>query len=193
MILADWIIIGLMVLFCIFGMLFGFGKGLKFFTGGIIGFIISIIVCYALGGLIYNIGFVKDALGSMNSAIAKNGNGFCKFLLNIHIDIIVYYVALFILVTIARIIIVRIIKSVVEIDNMALIIINKTLGVIFFVGVFFMLLLMAFWIVSLIGGGTEANFMAKLAGSKVKLDYLFEHNPFMTIIRVIRIEKVQAI
>ena len=193
MILADWIIIGLMVLFCIFGMLFGFGKGLKFFTGGIVGFLISFIVCYALGGLIYNLGFVKDLLGNMNSAIASNGNGFCRFLLKIHIDIIVYYIALFIIVSILRIIIVKIIKSIVEIDNMVLIVINKTLGVIFFVLIFFMLLMMVFWIVSLIGGGTEANFLMKLSGSKLKLDVFFEHNPFMTIIRAIRIQKVQSI
>ena len=184
MILADWIIIGLMVVFSLFGMLFGFGKGLKFFTGGIIGVIISVVVCYALGGLIYNIGFVKDLLESLNTAIAKGNNGFCRFLANnIHIEVVIYYIALFIIVSILRVIIVKIIKSIVEIDNMALIIINKTLGVIFFVTVFAMLLLMVFWIVSLIGGRTEANFILKLTGSKLKLDWLFYHNPFMTIIR----------
>lgn len=190
MILADWIIIGLAVVFCLFGMLFGFGKGLKFFTGGILGFIISIFVCYALGGLIYNFGFVKDLLNSLVSAIDKANNGFCRFLLKIHIEIIIYYIALFIIVTILRIIIVKIIKSIVEIDNMALIIINKTLGVIFFVGIFLMLLMMVFWIVSLIGGRTEANFLLKLSGSKLKLDWFFNHNPFMTIIREVLSVKV---
>ena len=165
MILADWIVIGLIALFAIFGMLFGFGKGLKFFTSGIIGFIISVIVCYALGGLIYNFGFVQDGLNSMRGALEKNGSGFCNFLLNIQLDIIVYYVALFIAVTIIRIVIVRIIKSVVEIDSMFLIILNKTLGVIFFVGIMFFLMLFVFWIVSIIGGGTAANFEETLSQS----------------------------
>lgn len=188
MILADWIALGLIALFALLGMLFGFGKGLKFFTGGIFGIVISIVVCYALGGIIYNFGFVQDGLNSMRVALAENGSGFCKFLYNIHIDIVVYYVALFIAVTIIRIIIVRVIKSIVEIENVVLIILNKAFGVILFVGVMFMLVLLVFWIISLIGGNTEADFLLKLSGSKLKIDWLFENNPFMTIIKVIRIE-----
>lgn len=188
MILADWIALALVAFFGVLGMLFGFGKGLKFFTGGIFGFFISVIVCYALGGIIYNFGFVQDGLESMRVALAENGSGFCNFLLKIHIDIVVYYVALFIAVTIIRLIIVRIIKSIVEIDNVFLIILNKTFGVILFVGVMFMVTLLVFWIISLIGGSTEADFLLKLSGSKLKIDWLFEHNPFMTIIKVIRLE-----
>ena len=187
MILADWIVLGVILVCCLLGMLFGFGKGLKFFTGGIFGIIISIVVCYALGGLIYNFGFVQDGLNSIRIALAKNGNGFCKFLLNIHIDIVVYYVGLFIAVTILRIIIVRIIKSIVEINNVVLITINKAMGVVLFVGVGFMVMLFVFWIISIIGGNTEANFLLKLSGSKLKIDWLFEHNPFMTIIKIIKI------
>ncbi|MDE7439123.1 MAG: hypothetical protein K2N23_01255 [Clostridia bacterium] len=187
MILVDWIVLGLIAVFCLLGMLFGFGKGLKFFTGGIFGIIISIVVCYALGGLIYNFGFVQDGLNSMRVALANKGNGFCNFLLKIHIDVIVYYVALFIAVTIIRLIIVRVIKSIVEIDNPVLIVLNKTFGVILFVCVGFMLMLFVFWIISLIGGNTEANFLLKLSGSKLKIDWLFEHNPFMTIIKIIKI------
>ena len=188
MILADWIVIGLLALFAILGMLFGFGKGLKIFTGGIFGIIISVFVCYALGGLIYNIGFVQNGLESFRNALAKNGNGFCKFLLNIQIDIIVYYIALFIVVSILRIVIVRVIKSVVEIDNMALIIVNKTLGVIFFAVVLLLALLFVFWIIALIKGGNAADFPS-LSDSKLKLDWLYEHNPFTTIIKVIKIRK----
>ena len=188
MILADWIALGLVAFFCLLGMLFGFGKGLKFFTGGIFGIIISIVVCYALGGLIYNFGFVQDALGSMRTALEENGSGFCNFLLKIHIDVVVYYVGLFIAVTIIRLIIVRVIKSIVEIDNVVLIILNKTFGVILFLGVLAILTLFVFQIISLIGGNTEADFLLKLSGSKLKIDWLFEHNPFMTIIRYIRLE-----
>ena len=183
MVLADWIVIGLMALFAILGMLFGFGKGLKFFTGGIFGIIISVFICYALGGLIYNIGFVQSGLNAIRDALAEKDNGFCRFLLLIQIDIIVYYVALFIVVSILRIILVRIIKSVVEIDNMALIIANKTFGVIYFVAVMVLSILFVFWIIGLFNGGSVPQF---LEGSKLKLDWLFEHNPFMTIVKVIK-------
>ena len=190
MVLVDWVIIGLLIVFCIFGMLFGFGKGLKFFTGGIIGIIISILVCYALGGLIYKWGFVQDILGKLIGALKAKNNGFCNLLLKIRIDIIVYYVALFIIVTIARIIIVRIIKNVVEIENVVLIIINKFFGIVLFVGVFFMLLLLVFWVVSLIGGGTAESFTNTLSQSKIGLKWLYDNNPFMTIIKVIKIKIV---
>ena len=182
----DWIILALILLFCILGMLFGFGKGLKFFTRGIIGFIISIFICYALGGIIYNIGFVARALDSFRNSLAGKGNSFCKFLLKIQIDIIVYYVALFIVVTILRIIIVHIIKRFFEIQNVVLIIINKFFGVILFVAAFFVLLLLVFFVIGLIGGTTELNFYSKLTDSNLGLDWLYEYNPFMKIVYVIR-------
>ena len=175
MVFIDWVVIALIIVFCIFGMLFGFGKGLKFFSGGIIGIIISLFICYALGGLIYNFGFVQDMLNSFRGVLDAKGNGFCRFLLLIQIDIIVYYVALFIVVTVARIIIVRIIASIAEIENIVLIIINKAFGVILFVVVFFILLLLVFWVISLIGGGTAASFTQTVSGSKIGLDELFRN------------------
>lgn len=187
MALIDILIIALIVVFCIFGMLFGFGKGLKFFTGGIIGIIISIIICYALGGVIFKLSFVERWLTSFRTTLANKHNTFCDILNAIHIDIILFYVALFIVVTIIRIIIVRIIKNIVEIENIALIAINKILGIVLFVGAFFMLLLMVFWFISLIGGGTAAKFSETVSQSKIGLKYLYENNPFMTIIKVIKI------
>ena len=184
MIVADWVVIALVALFAICGMLFGFGKGLKFFTGGIFGIIISVFVCYALGGLIYNIGFVHNGLNSFRAALEKNGSGFCKFLLTIRIETIVYYVALFIAVTIIRILLVKIIKGFVEIDNMFIIVLNKIFGVVFFIAVLFLLMLFVFWIIALIKGPNATDFTA-IAESKLKLGWLYEHNPFMTIIKVI--------
>ena len=193
MILADIIIIVLLVIFCLFGMLFGFGKGLKFFTSGFIGLIISIFVCYALGGLIYKLSFVQDILNSLRGALEKKGNGICNFLLKIQIDIIVYYVALFIAVTIIRIITVKIIQSIVEIENLGLIIINKAFGIVLFVGVLLFLVLLVFWVISLIGGGTAESFTQTLARSKIGLDKLYANNPFLTIIKVIKIRITKTV
>lgn len=184
--MADWIVLGLLLVFSILGMLFGFGKGLKFFTGGIFGIIISIFICYALGGLIYNIGFVQRGLELVRGALEKNENSVCKFLLMIQLDIIIYYVALFIVVSIVRIAIVLIIRRIVEIDNMFVIIINKILGVVFFLAVAVILMLLVLWIISLIAGDTAESFRYVL-NSKLKLDWLYEHNPFMTIIKVIKL------
>ena len=183
----DWVIIVLILIFCILGMLFGFGKGLKFFTGGIVGIIISILICYMLGGAIYNIGFVQNGLTNFRASLASKGNTFCDILNTIHIDIIVYYVGLFIAVTIIRIIIVKIIKNIVEIENMVLIIVNKFFGVVLFVGVFFIMLLIVFFVSSLISGGAEGGLYAQVSQSKIGLKELYENNPFMTIIQVIKI------
>ena len=184
MTLIDWIVVALIVVFAIFGMLFGFGKGLKFFTCGIFGIIISIFICYALGGVIYSIGFVKKGLSAFSGAL-ENKNAFCNFLLKIHIEVIVFYVALFILVSIARIVIVRVIKKVAEVENLFLIIINKTFGVILFVGAFFMIMLFVFWIMALIGVGGSGKTPGFLLNSGLKLNWLYEHNPFMTILRFV--------
>ena len=186
MILADIIVVVLIVISCILGMLFGFGKGLKFVTGGILGIIISVFVCYLLGGIIYNFAFVQNGLESFRGVLEAKDNKFCKLLLLIQIDIIVYYVALFIAVTIIRIIIVSIIKRIVEIENVVLIVINKTFGVVLFVGVTIILVLFVFWIVSLIGGGTAASLQATLSKSNIGLNWLYEHNPFMKMILVIK-------
>ena len=186
MILADIIVLGLIVISCVLGMLFGFGKGLKFVTGGITGVIISIFICYMLGGIIYNFAFVQNGLESLRGALANKGNKLCKFLLIIQIDILVYYVALFIAVTIVRIIIVHIIKSIVEIENVALIVINKTFGVVLFAAVSIILVLFVFWIVSLIGGGTAVDLEAHLSKSSIGLGWLYEHNPFMKMIIIIK-------
>lgn len=188
MMLSDWTALGLLALFSLLGMLFGFGKGLKFFTGGILGAIISIIVCYAVGGIIYNFGFVQTLLEKFRAVLESNGSGVCNFLLKIRIDIVVYYVALFIAVTIIRLITVKIVKSVVEINNVVLIIINKMLGVIFFICVLLLLMFIAFWIISLIGGSTQEWLYLQISGSKLKIDWLYEHNPLMTIIKAIRVE-----
>ena len=49
MVLADWIAIGIVVVFIALGALIGFGSGLKFFTSGIFGIIIGVVVCALVG------------------------------------------------------------------------------------------------------------------------------------------------
>lgn len=188
MILADWVALGLAALFCIFGLIFGFGKGLNFFTDGIFGFFISVIVCYALGGIIYNFGFVQDLLDKLRTALSDKNNGLYNFLLNIHIDIIVYYISLFVVVTILRLIAVKIIKNVMEIENVLLIVLNKSLGVILFLGALLMCTFLVFWVISIIGGATESDFRANLEGSLLKIDYLYDNNPFLTIINALKFD-----
>lgn len=187
MIIADWVIIGLTVFFCLIGFIVGFGRGLEFFTSGFFGFIISIVICYCLGGFIYKIPFVQELIGKLNTALINKNNSICNILLKIRIDVIAFYVALFIIVSILRVIIVSIIRSVAEVENVLLIVINRTLGMVLFAAVLALLVLFAFNIINIIGGSTEANFYSKyLVGSKLKLDWIFEKRLLMEIIEFIK-------
>lgn len=180
MLIADWIALGTVVLSFIFGLAFGFGKGLKFFTKGIFGIIISIFICYCLGGLILQLGFVQELLNKFVQALEGKG-GFCDFLLKIHIEIVVYYILLFIVVQIVRIIIVAIIKNVVEIDNIVFRLVNKILGMALFFGVFVLLALFIFQLVNWVGGQSAQDMAEWLTGSVFKLDKLFENNPLNSL------------
>lgn len=189
MILADWIAIGLIAFFCLLGILCGFGRGLAFFTKGIFGIFIAVFVCYTFGGFIYNLGFVQSMLNGIVTAMENSGGGFAQFLVNIHIELVIYYVALFIIVLILRLIIVLIIRNVAEMNNVFMKIINKTLGMVFFVAVLVLLTLIVFQIIAAIGGDTSANFLEKLQGSVLKLDVIYENNPLLNIFKITIVKK----
>ena len=188
MIVADIVAIILIALFCLLGLWLGFGKGLAFFTKGIFGFIISIFVCYCFGGLILNISFVNQLVVNWHNSMADKG-GFVGFLALIRIEIIVYYIVLFFIVTILRIIIVKIIKSIVEIDNVFFKVVNKFFGIVFFFGVLILLTLLIFQIIFAFQGA-EGGFITSLQGSFFGLDKLYMDNPFLVIIKIIRLEIV---
>lgn len=190
MILADWIFIGLIAFFCLLGILLGFGKGLKFFTTGIFGIFIAVIICYALGGAIYNVSFVQSTLENLVTYV-KSAGAVGEFLILIRIDLIAYYIVLFILVLIVRLIIVVIVKNIVEANNVLMIVINKVLGMVFFVGVLLVLGLVVFQIIAAIGGTVSENLYASLKGSFFKLDTIFENNPLLLIFKIEIIKKVE--
>ncbi len=186
MIIADWIAIGLIVFFALLGLLVGFGRGLRFFTKGFFGFLITILVCYCLGGFILKISFVEELLLKFVASLEGKGT-VCDILIAIHIEIIVYYIVLFIAVLILKYTIVKLIAMIFEIDNIVIKVINRIVGVGLFLCVLALFVMIAFQIVYLIGGTTVTNFQQHITGSIFKLDWLFENNPLMTIIKIITI------
>ena len=180
MITADIIVLVACIIFVLIGALAGFGKGLKFFTSGIFGVIISIFVCYLIFGLVLDWDAVRELLQKFNDWLAAQGS-VGTFFADIHTDRIVLAVVLFIIIQILRIIVVKIIKSVVEINNVLFRIINKILGAAFFFAFALAILLIVFQIIAWIGGDTYANFLAKLDGSIFRLDDLLINNPLNSI------------
>ena len=178
MVTADFIFIAGLVVFAILGLALGFGKQLSILTKGIFGIIISVVICYFVFGLVYNIPFVQSLLEKFKEYLISTDKPIVQFLLKIRIDIIAYAVALFLVVTILRIIIVLIIKNVMEIESTPMKIINKTLGLVLGIAVCIAIGLIVMQIMYLSGDGSVPESMQ---GSFFHLDVIYQNNPLNLI------------
>lgn len=172
MIAVDWVLIGIIVGGLALGALFGFGGIFKFFTTGIFGIIISVVVCFLIGAAFY--GPCEPLLIKLQDAILANDNWFCQFIGKLNIQVILYYVILFVVVWLLRFIVVKIIKSVAESENKGIKVVNKLLGSIFFAAILLLLFFFVFFVIGWVGGETADNFNNYLAGGALRLDRLFE-------------------
>lgn len=173
MIVADWIAIAIILACLSFGVFVGFGSGLKFFTSGIFGFIIGIGVCALFGTVFLDVGFVGEMLDKLASNWAGN-----EFLTKMHLEIIIYYIALFVIVQVVRVILVFVITKLLEADTFITKFVNKTLGAVLFLALGLLVAFLALKIVGWIGGTTAAGLYENLQGSFFNLDELFMHiNP----------------
>ncbi len=177
MITVDVVAIIVGVLSLAFGTLLGFGKSLKVFTKGIFGFVVSLVVCYFIYGIVLDWKFVGDLLEKFHKYLVAKDNFFCDLLIAIRIDMIVFYAALFGIVTLIRVFLVNLVAELMSSDNKAVKVVNKILGAIFFTFMVFVVVLILFQILS-----GSASFGAKLNGSVFGLDKLFKNNPLKSII-----------
>lgn len=180
MLVIDIVAIALLIAFFFLGLGLGFGKGLKLFTSGWIGKIISVVVCYFIFGVVLSWGFVQDVLASFVGALKDNGSDFCEFLLTIRIEIITFAIVLFIVVQLLRILVVNLIKNVMEIDNVVIRVVNKVFGVALFFGALIILTLIVFQVIAWIGG-VDGGFYNAIEGSVFGLDSVFQSNPLNSI------------
>ena len=183
MAVIDYIAIIVVLVAIVLGALLGFGKLLKFFTGGIVGVIISVVVTYFFIGVVASWGFVQDIMAKLVGAMHDANNVFVNFLIKIGLEKIILAIALFIVIQILRIVIVNIIKGILEINNPVLIILNRVGGVVLLLAVAVMLALLVFHVVNLIGSGSEQNFLKALEGSIFRLDVVYHKNPLRFIVQ----------
>lgn len=179
--LSDWIFIGVAVLVLVLGSLIGFGKGLKFITGGIVGVIISVVLCYCFGGMILNIGFVQTMLADLSAKWSH-----ITILNLIHLELIIFYVALFIIFSLARIILVKLFKNFAESDVLVIKIFNKVGGAILFLALAFLVMCLVFQVIQWIGGSTAEAFRGKIEMSGKILRYFYEHNPMAGLVDMVK-------
>lgn len=172
MIAVDWIFLGIILGGLVLGALFGFGGIFKFFTTGIFGIIISVVVCVFIGTAFY--GTCEPLLDKIQEAIVANENWFCQFLGKLNVQVILYYVLLFVIVWLLRFLIVKIIKSISQSENKVIKIMNRIMGAVFFLLILLLILFFVFFLIGWVGGPTADNFSEYLAGGALRLDRLFE-------------------
>lgn len=183
--IADWVALGVAVLFAIIGLLVGCGKGLKFLTSGFLGSIIILAVTMLLYGVVIEIPIVQEWLGIAIGWLEGLNNPIINFLLSINLDTILVYVVLYFLTWLAKLIIVAILKSILEIDNGFFRVLNKLLGLALFVAFATLLVLITFAVADLVGGTFADFFVGEngcLTGSFFKLDWVYQNNPLNAII-----------
>ena len=178
MVTADVIVMIVALVSLVLGAFLGFGRSLKLFTSGIFGKIISVVVCYILFGIVLDWPFVARLLDRFNAYLVAQDNAFCRILITIRIDMVVFALALFTTVQLCRVFIVALIKNVMETDVVALKVINKFFGCIFFTAMIAGLVLIAMQIAYYI----NPDLGASLQGSFFRLDKLFYDNPLFAII-----------
>ncbi len=184
MLMADWIALGSVLLFALIGAGVGFGRGIRFFTGGIFGFIISLVACYFLFGIVLGWPFVQDLVAKLDGAIRGNGdNNVCVWLVDtLKISNVIIAVGLFIIIQILRVIILNIFRRILEAPNFVCRTVNKVFGVVLFLLVLAIAALIAAQIVEWVGGDTASQLTDALNRSVFRLDWLYAHNPLKSII-----------
>ncbi|MBQ9485903.1 MAG: hypothetical protein IJU83_03595 [Clostridia bacterium] len=187
MITADLVVIGAIAFCIIVGAIVGFGKELRFFTSGVFGKIISVVVCYFLYGIVLNWSFVQVLMLKLTTALSENGSWICNILLSIRIDLIAFGVVLFAAVQILRSLVVAIISHVFEINNKFISVINRLLGVVLLAAFVVIFALVAFQIIAWTSG-VDGAFYQSLNGSAFKLDEVFRNNPVNSIFESIRMQ-----
>lgn len=180
----DLITLAVILLTAGLGAVFGFGKGLKFFSHGWIGRIVSVIICYFIFGMVLKIPFVEE---KMTEFVAKldESKWYLKILKYVRIDMILFAVLLFFAVQLLKKLAIAIVEHIFEIDTPVMRIINKVLGVAIYLFLLLLLVLIVFQIAYYIAG--EGAIYNAIKGSLFGLDKLYLDNPLNKVIESIKL------
>ena len=173
----DTITIIVAVALGLLGLCVGFGRTLRFFTKGIFGIVISVFVCFTFGGMIKGIPAVAEFISSLNE---KLGNAW-SFLQIIHLETVLFYVILFFVVQLVRVIIVHFVCAVFEADVLPMRLINKLLGMVLMVAAVFLLTLLVLAVFRMIEDTSFVQgILEKIDGTF--LGKLYESNPVKFVV-----------
>lgn len=172
--IIDIVTIAAAIVFLLIGFVSGFGRSLRHFTNGIVGVIISVFVCAALGGMVLGIDVVTGWIEQLNAFFASKA----EFLGKIQLGVIIFYAVMFFAVQILRVIVVKVIAGIFETDNSVMRVINKSLGMIFVPTTVLVTLLLVFAVFNLFEDTAFiGNLLQKMEGTF--LMKLYEVNPII--------------
>ena len=180
MLTADVVVIIAFILCIVLGSLLGFGRVLRFFSGGIFGMIISVVICYFLFGVVLSWEFVQELLLKFTDTLAEKDSWILNILIKIRIDLVVFAIVLFGVVQLIRTLVVNFVAEIFEAQNKFVSVINRLLGLIILTAFVIIFTLIAFQIIAWVSG-TDGAFYQSLSGSVFKLDALFADNPLNAV------------
>lgn len=166
----DWATLIVAILLAVVGLFAGFGRTLRFFTKGIFGIIISVFVCATFGGMIAGIPAVNGWIASLNEKLGQAWS----FFGTIRLATVLYYVVLFFVVQLLRIIVVKCVAGLFEADVLPVRILNKVLGAALAVAAVLLLVLLVFAVIGAFDGTSfvqgfedalNGSFLGRLYGS----------------------------
>ncbi|MBR1624199.1 MAG: hypothetical protein IJ676_00495 [Clostridia bacterium] len=179
--LYSIIIIVAFALSVVLGFLLGFGRTLSFLTKGIVGVILSIFFCITFGGMIAKIGFVSNLIQKGNDYFGQ----FAQILAKLNVATWIYYVILFFIAQIIRIIIVRIIKAIFQPKNKeskvygVRSLINRILGALLFGAFCVLVVYLVMAVLALLTDVEGVHNLLETLGARKFSFFLkmYEHNP----------------
>lgn len=180
----DGITLAVILITTVIGVLAGFGNGLKFFSHGWMGRIVSVIICYFIFGLVLKIPFVEEAMSKFVAKLDEN-KWYLKILKYVRIDLIAFAVILYFVVQIAKRLLLGVIEKIFETNVWLMRILNKFLGAAIYLFILLLVTLIVFQIAYYIKG-TDGVIYAKIQGSLFGLDKLYSDNPLNAVIDSIR-------
>lgn len=178
--MMDVIAIGIILLVAVIGCFAGFGNVLKFLSDGILGIILTVVVCYFLFGTVLALPFVQSLLEKLVTAVQGVNSPFLSFLfVTIRLDLVIYAVVLYLVVALLRKLVVFLIGSVSSIETKPMIILNRIGGTILALLWLFMIVLIIFQVIAWVVGTEGAVY--DFFNQSFFLGKLYQNNPLNSI------------
>lgn len=178
--MIDVIAIALIIIAGIVGCFAGFSNVLKFLSEGIIGIILTVVVCYFLFGTVLALPFVQSLLAKLIEAVEGVGSPILTFLfVTIRLDLVIYAGVLYLIVALLRKLIVFLIGTVTSIETKPMIILNRIGGSLLAIVWFAMIVLIVFQVIAWIVGTNGA--VCEFLNQSFFLGKVFQNNPLNAI------------